>query len=305
MQCEGCSLFSAKDGPVYDEYFALSRTEISDACLNSRVAWNVGFYYQMARIEDCLCLISNGGVFTSPHLTWPVGDMDGSRLKLVIDSLWPVFQNRSWPFRLMYIDEVNLPLVRDLDGYTARICHNRDFSDYLYDAEDLRQLSGKALHGKRNHINKFMRLYSDFDYRPITAGDKDEALNLVKEWCDEKNLDYLNLQQSDYRAIRQLFDDFSELDIRGGTIRVNNRLVAFALGSLMRGNTAVIHFEKADAAYQGLYSVINKLVLDNAFPEAEFVNREEDMGIRGLRKAKNSYGPVRMIHKYEALITKY
>lgn len=304
MQCEGCSLFSAKDGPIYEEFYEQSKTEISDSCLNSRVAWNVGFYYQMARIEDCLCLISNGGVFTSPHLTWPVGKMDQQKLKKVVDTLWPVFANRSWPFRMMYIDEVNLSLIRDLEGYTARICHNKDYSDYVYDAESLRQLSGKSMHGKRNHINKFMRLHPDFTYNPVNANDKEESLALVKDWCDEKNLDYLNLKQSDYRAIRQLFDDFDDLDIRGGTIRVNGRLAAFALGSFIRGDTAVIHFEKADARYPGLYAVINKLTAENAFPEARFINREEDMGIRGLRRAKKSYDPVRMIHKYEVLLTR-
>jgi hypothetical protein len=304
MPYEGFSLFSAQDRNQYERLFALSRTEISDACLNSRIAWNAGFYYQKALIEDCFCLISDGGVFTTPHLTWPIGLVDADRLGRILDMLWPVFHGRGWPLRLMYIDEANMPLVRDLPGYRVKLAYNPDYDDYLYDAEELRQLSGKALHGKRNHLNRFCRSYPDFEYRPITAGDRDEALALVRSWCEEKELDCLDLCISDYRAIRQIFDDFAALDVRGGTIRVGGRLIAFALGSLMREDMAVINFEKADAGYEGLYAAINKYVLDHAFPDVKYVNREEDMGIRGLRKAKRSYNPIRMIHKYEAWLEK-
>lgn len=304
MEFTGCSLFSAEDAPIYNQFFDQSRTEISDSCLNSRVAWNSGFAYHKAVIDDTLCLVSDGGVFTTPHLTWPIGMMDAATLQRIVDSLWPVFAERGWAFRMMYIDEMNLPSLSELQGYEVNISSNRDFYDYLYDAVELRDLSGKSLHGKRNHINRFIRTYTDFEYENISSADRDEALALVKAWCDDKDLDCMDLTNSDYRAVRQLFIDFDHLDIRGGSIRINGRLVAFSLGSLMRQNTAVIHFEKADAAYPGLYAAINKFVLENAFPDVQYVNREEDMGIRGLRKSKKSYGPIRMIKKYEATLIK-
>lgn len=304
MICEGCSLFSTQDAPLYNHLHQLSQSEISDSCLNSRVAWNAGFYYKKAQIADCLCLISDGGVFTTPHVTWPIGRVDADRLQIVIDELWPVFQKNHWPFRLMYIDEINLNLLRMLKGYDVQISYDPAYSDYLYDADSLRQLSGKALHSKRNYTNRFVRTHPDYDYRNITGDDREEALALVKAWCDEKGLDCRNLAMSDYRAIRELFDNFDRLDIRGGAIRTGGRLVAFSLGSLIGEDTAVIHFEKADSAIPGLYAAINKMVLEHAFPEARFVNREEDMGIPGLRKSKQSYGPLRMICKYEALLQK-
>lgn len=304
MQCEGCTLFTSSDSLLYNSLQQHSRSEISDNCLNSRVAWNAGFYYQKAVIADCLSLVSDGGVFTTPHVTWPVGQLDSERLQEIVDTLMPAFEAKHWPFRIMYIDEERLPLLESLRGYKVRIAYDPDYSDYLYEAGPLRELSGKDLHGKRNHFNRFIRTYPDHVYQNITAADRDEALALVKDWCDERKLDCLNLCLSDYRAIRQIFDNFNELDIRGGSIRIGGKLVAFALGSLMNSDTAVIHFEKADAAYQGIYSAINKLVLDNAFLEANYVNREEDMGISGLRKAKLSYGPIRLIKKYEALLSK-
>lgn len=304
MQCDGCTLFSLEDGPAYNRCHSLSGSEISDHCLNSRIAWNAGFYYQKMQIDDCFCLISNGGVFTTPHVTWPLGALTPQKLERILDELWSAFAPRSWPLRLMYIDESALPLVSALRHYAARISYNPDFSDYLYEAKNLRSLSGKSMHGKRNHFNRFCRQYPQFEYRPISRADQAEAMALVQAWCDEKAVDCLNLNYSDFRAVRQLFHDMAGLEVRGGSIRIDGRLVAFALGSLLHGDTAVIHFEKAESGYDGLYAAINKLVLENAFPEAVFVNREEDMGIAGLRKAKESYGPIRLIHKYEALLSR-
>ena len=304
MQCEGCTLFSIEDGPLYQRCHALSRSEISDNCLNSRIAWNVGFYYQKVVMEDCFCLISNGGVFTTPHMIFPLGALTADKLEKILDAIWPSFAARSWPLRLMYIDEAALPLLSELNQYKADISYNPDFSDYLYDAEKLRTLSGKDMHGKRNHFNRFCRLYPDYTFQLIRPTDATEALALVKAWCDEKHLDHLNMRQSDYRPIRELFRFMPRLNVRGGSIRIGGRMVAFALGSLLHEDTAVIHFEKADGAFDGLYAAINKLVLEEAFPDVAFVNREEDMGIEGLRKAKESYRPIRLIHKYEAYLTR-
>ncbi|NLM77544.1 MAG: DUF2156 domain-containing protein [Ruminococcaceae bacterium] len=304
MQCEGCTLFSIQDGPEYSRCHALSRSEISDHCLNSRIAWNAGFYYQKLVLEDCFCLVSNGGVFTTPHMTWPLGPLTAEKLERILETVWPVFASRSWPLRLMYIDESALPLLKAQPLFSSSISYNADFSDYLYDAEMMRSLNGKVMRRKRNHFNKFIRSFPDYEYHPISPGDQAEALELVQTWCVEKGVDCMNLYESDFRAVRQLLQHFPDLEIRGGSIRISGRLVAFSLGSLLHGDTAVIHFEKADDAYDGLYTAINKLVLDHAYPEAAWVNREEDMGIPGLRKAKESYAPVRLIHKYEALLNR-
>jgi uncharacterized protein len=303
MLCEGCTLFSARDSECYSRLHAAGQSEISDNCLISRVAWNAGFNYQKLYVADALSLISDGGVFTSPHMTFPVGALDEEKLAAVIDAARPSFERRGWPMRVLYIDEIYLPLMQSLRGYRVQISDNPDFSDYIYDADSLRQLTGKALHGQRNQFNRFLRAHPDYEYRPISADDRDDALTLVKTWCEERDLDCCNLCQSDYRAIEQTFEDYAALNIHGGTIRLGGRLIAFAIGTLLRQDTAVIHFEKAATGYEGLYAAINKLVLDYAFPAVHLVNREEDMGIAGLRKAKASYGPIRMIHKYEALLS--
>lgn len=302
MWCDGCHLFSLENKDAYKIQFDESRTEISDHCLNSRVAWNAGFYYQQQEVEGCLYLISNGGVFTTPHVTFPLGTLTAGKLERIIDGMWPAFEARGWPFRLMYVDAANLALLGQLKGYTASVFYNPDFSDYLYRAEDLRHLRGRAFKQKRNHINRFNRLYPGARFRPLQAQDQEAALALVKNWCDEKAIDCLNLCDSDYRAIRQLFRHMDQLTVYGGALVLGEKLLAFSMGSLVQDHTAVIHFEKADPAYDGAYAVINQQTMAQVFPQALWVNREEDMGVAALRKAKQSYQPHRLIHKYEATL---
>jgi hypothetical protein len=205
---------------------------------------------------------------------------------------------------VMYIDEVKLPLVQGLEsrGFAVQTNCNPDFSDYLYDGASLRSLAGKALHAKRNHMNRFLRDYPEYSYKRVEATDGPACLSIVREWCDEKGIDPLDLRQSDYVPIQRIFEFFDRLDVRGGVIRMGDKVRAFALGSTLADRSAVIHFEKADNQFNGLYAVINNTVLCSEYPDAVRINREEDMGIEGLRKAKQSYLPISMADKYNAIV---
>ena len=303
MLCSCFASFGAADIQDYQSHLEKSATEISDACLSSRIAWNAGFRYQKAIIAGLYCLISDGGIFTTPHLVMPIGAVDQVSLQQAIDEISPHFERQGWPMRVLYIDEHYLRLFRSMTGYQVRISNDTCFSDYVYETPSLIALSGKSLHAKRNHVNRFFRDYPDYSYHTLTAGDRDECLALVASWCFERKLDCHNLQQSDYLAISKLFDYFEQAPVRGGLIRVEGSVVAFALGSVCR-STGVIHFEKARADMTGLYAAINKLVVEREFADCLEINREEDMGIEGLKKAKQSYNPSRMIHKYEAVLTR-
>ena len=301
MLCSCFAAFGAADIQVYQEHFEKSATEISDSCIASRIAWNAGFNYQKAVIAGLYCLISDGGTFTTPHLVMPIGKADQDPIQAVMDEVTPHFEHQGWPMRVLYIDECYLPLFRSLNGYRAQINSADCFSDYIYDASKLIALSGKSLHAKRNHVNRFFRDYSGYAYHRLTVDDRNDCLNLVSEWCAEKCLDCMNLLESDYLAIRMLFDHFEQLTVRGGLIRIGGCIAAFAIGSVNR-STGIIHFEKARTDIDGLYAVINKLVIEHEFSDCVEINREEDMGIEGLRKAKQSYSPARMVRKYEAIL---
>ena len=144
MLCTCFESFGAADIETYDRYFRESAAEISDSFPNSRVAWNSGFHYQKALIGDLFCLISDGGPFTTPHLAMPVGRLTAASLQQAIDEIAPHFECQGWPFRVLYVDERSLPLLRDLQGYKVRLSRDERFSDYVYEAESLVTLAGKA-----------------------------------------------------------------------------------------------------------------------------------------------------------------
>lgn len=303
MLCSCFASFGAADIQDYESHLEKSATEISDACICSRIAWNAGFNYQRVVIAGLYCLISDGGVFTTPHLVMPIGDADQASIQKAVDEILPHFEKQGWPMRILYIDACYLPLFESLIGYQVRISHDLCYSDYVYDASSLVALTGKSLHAKRNHVNRFFRDHPGYMYHTLTAGDREDCLALVASWCAERNLDCSNLLESDYRAIRKLFDYFGQVSIRGGVIRVGGSVAAFAMGSVCR-STGVIHFEKARTDMVGLYAAINKLVVEREFADCTEINREEDMGLEGLKKAKQSYNPSRMIDKYEVVLTR-
>ncbi|MGI6298972.1 MAG: DUF2156 domain-containing protein [Saccharofermentanales bacterium] len=303
MLCSCFEPFNPDDIESYDHHFRKTANEISDSFTNSRVAWNPAFNYQKSVIGDLFCLISDGGVFTTPHMTMPVGKLTVEGLQKVIDVVAPHFECQNWPFRILYIEERDLPLFDSLQGYKVSFKHDECYSDYIYEAESLMTLAGKALHAKRNHVNRFFRNCPDFSYDSITKADEEGCLELVNQWCTEKGIDKLDIRDSDYLPIKNLFAFMDQLQVRGGVIRLGEEIVAFAMGSAAR-DLGVIHFEKARTDIDGLYAVINKLVVEHEFADCTEINREEDMGIEGLRKAKQSYVPKRMVKKYEALVTR-
>jgi len=282
----------------YEKYYQLSQTHITDLTFNCRYAWDNVFCDKYAIIEDCFFMISNGGCFTQPHMLMPLGELDGNKLGRILEIMIPVFNDRGWSLRIMGIDEEKIELFDRLGFEKVSFCFSNNNSDYLYDADALRTLSTDDLRKKRSHFNRFLRLYPNYDYQSLGRNDMTDCLLLVKNWSNEKGIDVTDVKNSDYLMIKRLFDNFDSLDIRGGVIRIDGKVAAFSMGSFGNHETAYIHFEKADIAYDGAYPAINKLVLENAYPDAKFVNREEDLGIPGLRKSKRSYYPIRMIKKY-------
>ena len=295
-------VLAASDQEEYERYYRASGTRISDMCFVSRYAWGAAFSYRKALIRGGFCLISDGGVFTEPHLTMPLGKFGREDLAAMLDAVAPWFAEQGRPVRVMYIDEPLLPFFQDLPGYRAAVWSEDDFSDYLYDAESIRTLAGKALHGQRNHVARFLRENPGYEYRSISASDRDECLRIVSDWCRDKGVDCSDHAQSDFVPIQRLFDAFDVLPVHGGVLRAGGRTVAFALGSAGNADTAVIHFEKAVASVRGAYSAISRFVVENEFPTARLVNREEDMGNDGIRTAKISYNPIERLKKFNALM---
>lgn len=288
------------DFAKYQELYQRSGSLLTDLTLSCRVAWDPVFRNEIAFVEDTALIISDGGGFTDPHLLMPLGSLDPVKLNRLLLLADDEFRARGWKLKVMCIDECKMDLFRDLADFSAELSFSDSASDYVYDANALRTLSGNILHKKRNHVNRFLRLYPNYHYRSISPDDISACLSLVKVWCDAKGIDPDDAFESDYRMIENLFSHRDSLQIRGGLIEINGSIRAFSVGSLGNGDTAYMHFEKADPSFDGIYAAINRLTIENEFPDAVYVNREEDMGIPGLRKSKESYDPLLLRKKYRA-----
>lgn len=176
---------------------------------------------------------------------------------------------------------------------------NRDFSDYIYDGEKLRTLIGNKYSKKRNHLNAFYGEYEGrYMYRTISKEDKTIVCQFLRRWKKNKD-EVTEALDVELEAICRVIDHLDQLNIKCGGIFVDDQLEAFSIGSLVnKGKEAIIHVEKANEDIRGMYPLINQVFLNKEFPEVEWVNREEDLGIEGLRKAKLSYNPIEVLEKY-------
>ncbi len=171
----------------------------------------------------------------------------------------------------------------------------REMSDYIYYSKNFTSFHGRKLAAKRNHVNKFKSLYS-YHYKTLTSDLFDECLRLEQIWRSEAHEGSAQLGEEE-NAIRLFFNHYADLNLSGGALFVENNLVAFTFGSPVNGNTFDIHIEKADIRYEGVFPMISQLFVQHLPPQYQYINREEDLGLSGLRQSKLSYQPLRMEDK--------
>jgi hypothetical protein len=172
-------------------------------------------------------------------------------------------------------------------------------SDYVYLRQDLAELAGRRYHRKKNMVNRCLASY-ECEYCGVTEDTLGEVGDMIDRWFAEREMGQSLGLAEEYWAIRETLDRFAEFDLIGGAVRVSGRIEAVSIGEALNENTAVVHFEKAMGLYQGLYQLVNQWFCRHGLADFEFVNREQDLGIPGLRKAKESYLPHHMVDKYSA-----
>lgn len=181
---------------------------------------------------------------------------------------------------------------------------NRDHFDYLYLRSDLAELKGKEFQPKRNHVNKFRKQY-DYSYLPLTENIVRDCINLYDKWCEDRRCSGDEGLMQERQALTFSLNHLQELGVVGGSLWVSGTMVAFTFGVPVNYDTFCVHAEKALGRYEGAYNVINQEFARH-LPECFiYLNREEDLGIAGLRKAKESYRPVRLLEKGLAVCPSY
>jgi len=181
-------------------------------------------------------------------------------------------------------------------GSGFRVEEDPDNFDYIYRVEDLAELKGKRYDGKRNRIRKFEST-CPHEYTALTRGDVPGCVRLLEDWFEGKANGDLYMM-AEKKAIVQALASFERLGLRGGVVKVGGRVEAFTMGMRLTDDIAVIQIEIANPGLAGLAQWVNREFVRREWTAFEFINREQDMGIEGLRKAKLSYQPDRLIKKY-------
>ena len=279
-----------------DELLKYSDFRGAEYCFTNLFAWEPVYGSKIARYKDFLLLTSGEG--ENRIYILPAGKGD---YKEVIDVLKADAASRQSPFALIAVPPQMIGMLETLypGGFSASPVRNS--FDYIYEAEKMISLSGKKLQPKRNHLARFTEL-PGWKYEAITEANLAECIEYTDKWCRENGgCDEKNVSLSwELCAVRRMLTDFITLDLKGGLIRLDNQIVAYTVGERLNSDTFIVHIEKADSSLRGAYQAINREFLAHNASDIQFVNREDDAGDEGLRKAKSSYYPAFMQEKYAA-----
>jgi hypothetical protein len=282
---------SMEDKPLLDAVFARFPPFISEFTFTNLFIWRHAYQLKISRFQDFICLFSEKG--ENSFFFPPIGQGD---MVKCYRFLFQYLEEKGVPKRISRVSEEGVAQIDSkTEGFVAEL--DRDQSDYIYLTQDLIQLQGRKYHRKRNHIKQFKEKYS-YQYIPLTPEWISECLRLETAWCDLRQCEIIPGLVNESIAIKEAFNHFEALGVKGGTIQINGKVEAFTLGEPLNRETVVIHIEKANPAFDGLYTVINQAFLEHQWLEYTYVNREQDLGEEGLRKAKESYFPHHMINKY-------
>lgn len=249
---------------------------------NSKIAFYKDFYICGAFSNESGC----------PSFILPAGSGSYSE---VISELKRFSDDNGHPLVLTGITESSLEMLNELfpDSFTA--AEDRDSSDYIYLRSDLADLPGKKYHAKRNHLARFNELETQFSL--ITENDIEDCIVFCTDTYNAKGSSVHSAIAEQF-ALNTYFSNFRELGLSGAIIRSGSKIVALTIGERLNSDTFCVHIEKADTSYAGIYAGINNLFVRNCVNGFKYVNREEDLGIEGLRKAKLSYHPAFILRKY-------
>jgi len=192
---------------------------------------------------------------------------------------------------LIGLEDSQVPQLQTSHSISVEPVRNQ--YDYIYRRTDLAELHGSHLNAKRNHIHRFRAEHPDFEYRPLTPELFDECRRLMEIWQEDKNVS-VNVNVSltaERRVMETIFSNWDALGMIGGSIFVDGRMVAFTYGAAVTTDTFDVCVEKADRHVEGAFAIINQQFAEHLPEQYIYLNREEDMGIPGLRQAKLSYHP--------------
>lgn len=228
----------------------------------------------------------------------PFGPVEKLRAAAEKQAAWLAARGSS--FLAYNVEAAMVEIYESLPGMNLAARPMRNEADYLYRTEDLIGLKGRRYHAKKNRLNRFWRMYPEAQYVPLTPDNVPECKLNLNAWYKSQILEMPDdpYSATEREAIIEILNHFQDFALKGGAIALGRRIVAFTFGERLNCDTVVIHAEKGAPDVEGAYAAINQAFLAHEWLDFTYVNRQEDMGFAGLRQAKESYRPVRMIEKY-------
>ncbi len=291
-----------KDKKLFDEFFQKFQPEISEFTFSNLFMWRNYYNFLFLDFKEHLLLFSNDylkkrrkpiSTDSKDYIYFfpPIGPHPD---KIIIE----LFENIN-----------NIEIHRVPEDICKKLIENENFHklnldsledrnnwDYIYNKEEIFNLAGNKYRQNRRWLQKFFNNY-DYDFKLITKDLVEKCKELQLEWCIMRACTEDESLEAEQEAINEALNNFESLGYSGGIICVEDRCAAYTFGEMLNDKTLAIHIEKAHMEYEGSYQAINNLFLKNCCVDTVYVNREQDLGIEGLRRAKESYKPIKMIKK--------
>lgn len=287
---------SLRDKEVYEQYLFMGGEHGCEYSFANRYLWG---RQEFALLNDHVVIHFCHGVHSV--YSYPLGNGDEQE---ILDAIITDADERGMEVKITSLDRRAMEALEHYYPGKFLFHSDRDSYDYVYDINDLADLKGKRYNRKRNHYNRFKTLYPEYELQTIDSNNLFAVKEMIAEWYENKQRENPEI---DYRkeqvALDKAFLSYSELGLEGLLLMNGTDVLAVTLGSLMAEDTFDVHFEKARPDAEGAYAAINcefAKYIRNKYPNVQFLNREEDMGLEGLRKAKKSYLPHHMVEKYWA-----
>jgi len=264
---------------------------------NNIYIWDKQYRQLICRHEGRMLTMLRYG--EKPAFVFPIGS---GELRPAMELLRRYAADRGWCFVLRGLTESHREALEKEYPGRFEFAEDTNFFDYIYRAERLATYSGKALHSKKNHCNRF-EAENDWHFEPLTRELIPGCLDMLDVWSETNAHRLQSSISSEHDAIIRAFAAFEQLQLEGGVLFANGRIVGFTMGSMVTADTVDVHFEKAEVSINGAYPMVCRefvRMLKAKYPALEYINREDDMGIEALRRSKQSYKPEYMLKKYTA-----
>lgn len=276
-----------EDRELIHSYFEKFPSRSCERTFANVFLWSRQYPVKFAVISDTLVFQS---MVEGQAYSYPAGEPEN--VKRALEILLSYTAERGVPFTLYLVTPEHFEQLSDWYPGRFTITYDRDSADYIYESEKLATLSGKKLHAKRNHINKFKATYEDWSYEAMSKDNLEDCFQMALKWRNENGCEEDQEKNAEMCVTLNALRLFEELKLTGGVLKAGGEIVAFTMGEALSPDTFVVHIEKAFADIQGAYPMINQQFAEHECMKYKYTNREEDTGSEGLRKAKLSYRPV-------------